>query len=226
MRIAICDDDNRDSSATKETIARFDSGLNCDVYSSAVDLLSAMNSIFYDLVFLDIEMDALNGYDAAKQIMARDDKPLVVFVTKSSQYTIQGYEVAFRYLMKPVSDEAMEKVLKAAMEEILPQKIVIDINGTNLILSVKEIYYFEIYGHNVDIITKDRTYKCRNSLRSIEEMLNGCPFIRPHNSFLVNMEYIVGTSPTEISMKNGRKISLSRKKKDEVYKALHQYLKR
>lgn len=226
MKIAICDDDDRDIIATKEAIARFDAGLTYDVYHSALDLLRALDNTFYDLIFLDIEMDALNGFDAAKRIMAGEQKPLIVFVTKSSQYTIQGYEVAFRYLMKPVSDEAVEKVLKAAFAEILPQKILIDISGRNYVLSVKDIYYFEVYGHNVVVKTKDRTYEYRNTLKNIEEMLKGSPFIRPHNSFLVNMEHIVGTAPTELIMKDGRKISLSRKKKDEVFKALYQYLKR
>lgn len=226
MKIAICDDDDKDISVTKEYISRFDAGLMCDTFNSAVDLIRALQTNFYDLIFLDIEMGALNGFDAATKIIAQNEKPLIIFVTKSSQYTIQGYEVAFRYLVKPITYENLEKVLKAALEHILPQKIVIDINGKNHVFSVRDIYYFEIYGHNVKIRTSDQTYECRNSLKNIEDMLSGCPFIRPHNSYLINMEYVVGASQTEILMRDGRAISLSRKKKEEVYKALHQYLKR
>ena len=57
-------------------------------------------------------------------------------------------------------------------------------------------------------------------------MLAGSAFVRPHNSYLVNVDYIASASQTELVMSDGTKISISRKKKDEVQRALHQYLRR
>ena len=226
MKIAVCDDDDSDVSVIRDYLARFDASLSCDTFYSAADLLRALRVTFYDLIFLDIEMGSLNGFDAAKLIMEDRDKPRIVFVTKSSKYTIQGYEVAFRYLVKPLHYAEFSKVMKAALEQIVPQKIAIDIDGKDHVFSVSEIYYFEIFGHRIRIITADNAYLCRNSLKNLEDMLNGSGFIRPHNSYLVNADHIFTASQTELVMEDGMKISISRKKKSNVMKSLHQYLKR
>jgi DNA-binding LytR/AlgR family response regulator len=226
MKIAICDDDAADSLLLQEYISRFDTGLTCAVFNSAPVLLDALREDFYDLIFLDIEMGALSGFDAAKLIMEDRDKPLIVFVTKSSKYTIQGYEVAFRYLVKPLHYADFSRVMKAALEQIVPQKVAVDIGGREHLFSVREIYYFEIFGHRVRIRTVDRVYECRNSLKNIEDMLAGCAFVRPHNSYLVNIEHIVTASQTELVMKDGMKISISRKKKDESLRLIYQFLRR
>lgn len=226
MRIAICDDDINDRSKLNDFIHRYDGSLVCDLYSSAVELINALKTAYYELIFLDIEMEKLNGFNAAKLIMGGSDKPLIIFVTHSSKYTIQGYEVAFRYLVKPITYENLEKVLKAALERILPQKMPIDINGKTYFISLKEIYYFEVLDHKVRIHTNHKSYDCRYTLKNIEDMLSASPFIRPHNSFLVNMEHVVSASQAELTMRDELKISISRKKKDEVLKAIHEYLRR
>jgi DNA-binding LytR/AlgR family response regulator len=226
MKIAICDDDKNDMAIIKEFIRKFDASLACDVYLSAVDLIKALETEFYELMFLDIEMKPLNGFDAAVQILKNAEKPLIIFVTNSSKYTIQGYEVAFRYLMKPVTYEQLEKVLAAAIEQIVPKRLMIEINGKNLLISTKDIFYFEVLDHSIKIQMRNNTYEYRGSLKSIEEMLSGSYFIRPHNSFLINLEHVVSASQTEFIMKDNHKIAISRKRKDDVFKALRQYLRR
>jgi DNA-binding LytR/AlgR family response regulator len=226
MKIAVCDDEKCDASRIEEFLTRYNPNLEYERFSSAEDLLKALDHSFYDLIFLDIEMGQMNGFTAAKQIRGGEDKPLIVFTTKSSKYTIQGYEVAFRYLVKPVAYESFSKVLKAALEQLTPQKITVDISGKNFLLSIKDIYYFEVLNHNIKIHTQHGIYDFRDSLKNVEQMLSGGAFIRPHHSFLVNMQHIVSISQADIIMKNNQKINISRKKKDDVLKAFHQFLRR
>ena len=226
MKIAICDDNGSDISIIRDYVGRFDAGLTCAAFQNAEALLDALRTDFFDLIFLDIEMDALNGFDAAQLIMEGRDKPLIVFVTKSSKYTVRGYEVAFRYLVKPTSYEDFSQVMKAAMERIVPKKIAIDIGGKDHIFSVRDIYYFEIFGHRVRFVTADRSFLCRSSLKSIEDKLAGSGFVRPHNSYLVNTEHVATVTPTELVTKDGMRISISRKKKDETLRLIYQYLRR
>lgn len=226
MKIAICDDDVTDLEATLRCISKYDAGLACDTYGSAVALIDALKTTFYDIIFLDIEMHTLNGFDAAKQIMAGKEKPRIIFVTNSTQYTIQGYGVAFRYLVKPISAAAMEEVLTAAFEDLMPRKIALEIGGVNTFFDLKDIYYFEVFSHTIKIITETAVFSCRNSLKNIEELLLGSSFLRPHNSFVVNAAHVVSASQADISMRDGRKIAISRKRKDEVFRALYQYLRR
>jgi DNA-binding LytR/AlgR family response regulator len=226
MRIAICDDDQNDAAVIQDYIGRYDAELSCDVFQSALELMNAHHKEFYDLMFLDIEMKPLNGFDAARLMADNKEKPLIVFVTNSSKYTIQGYEVAFRYLIKPITYEQLETVLKASMEQVVPKKVMIEVNGKNIMVSTKDIFYFEVFDHNVRVRANSSVYDYRESLKNIEDMLSGGNFVRPHNSYLVNLEHVVSTTQSEFIMKDGRVISISRKRKDDVFKALHQYLRR
>jgi DNA-binding LytR/AlgR family response regulator len=226
MRIAVCDDDKRDSTVIKEFIGRFDAGLDCHVFHSATELVDANRREFFDLIFLDIEMKPMNGFEAAKLMFKNKEKPLIIFVTKSSKYTILGYEVAFRYLIKPITYEQLESALNASLEQIVPKKIMIEVGGKNVMISTKDIYYFEVFDHDVRALTKNSAYDYRASLKNIEDMLSGGNFVRPHNSYLVNLEHVISTTQSEFIMKDGRVISISRKRKDDVFRALHQYLRR
>lgn len=226
MRIAICDDEKDELTMLKGFIAQFNPDLHVSSFTSALALLEVLNQELFDLIFLDIEMEPLNGFTAAKLISGSRQRPLIVFVTKSSKYTIQGYEVAFRYLVKPVSYEDFEKVISAAVEQITPRKIIVDINGESQIIATNDIRYCEVSNHTLKIHTQLGSLIIRESLHNMEIMLGGTSFVRPHNSFLINMAYIAGVNKNEILLKNGVKISISRKKKDEFFDILHRYLRR
>lgn len=227
MKIAICDDDINDRLTIEDYIKRYDSNLHIDMFSSAVELMEAFENKFYDLIFLDIQMESLNGFDAAKAIMDKfKDKPLIVFTTRSSKYTIRGYEVAFRYLLKPIQYEVFSEVLTAALKRLNPQKIAISINGNNIILSVKDIYYFEVFDHYTRIYSKDSYNECRYPLKKLEKMLQGCAFGRPHSGYLVNMDYVLSATQSEAILKNGVKINISRHRKDTFLRLFHQSVRR
>ena len=121
MRIAICDDEPRELELLHSFLLRYDTTLPYTLFSSAQDLLDASSSTFFDIIFMDIEMRSPNGYDAAVSLMQNEARPLIIFVTKSSSYTILGYGVAFRYLKKPISYDAFSAVLKLTLEEVVPQ---------------------------------------------------------------------------------------------------------
>lgn len=226
MKLAICDDDKKDLGVIKDYVHKFDDSLDYDEFHSADALLQALKKTEYDMIFLDIEMEPISGFEAAQRIMEKTEKPLIVFVTNSSKYTIQGYEVAFRYLMKPVTYEQVEKVMRAALERIVPKKIMIDVNGKNFMISTRDIYYIEVFDHNVRIRTPNDYYDYRESLKNLEEMLTGGTFVRPHNSYLVNLEHVISTTQSELIMRDNHKINISRKRKDHIFKALHQFIRR
>jgi DNA-binding LytR/AlgR family response regulator len=226
MRIAVCDDDLGDRQHLGAFIERFDADLAVAFYASAEDLLAALATEYYEMIFLDIEMEGLDGFNAAKIITGNEDSPLIVFVTKSSKYTIQGYEVAFRYLVKPVAYDDFTRVMKAALDSLAPRKIALEFNGKNYVVPTKDISYIEILNHNIRVHLENNVFECRNSLKNLEDVLTGSPFVRPHNSFIVNLDHVTSMSQTEIVMKDQTKISISRKKKDDVFKAFHQFLRR
>lgn len=226
MRIAICDDEQKEQALLRAYVERYDSSLSFDLYSSALKLQEAMAETFYDIIFMDIEMEAPNGYEVAKRLMEGPDRPLIVFVTKSSAYTIRGYGVAFRYLRKPVSYAQLSEVLTLALETALPKKLTVTEDGKTLVLSVRDIYYFEIFGHQLTIRTEDRGYTSWCTLGEIMQQLDGSGFAQPHKSYYVNLSHIDFLDKKEIVLTNRERIPLSQRRREEFLTLFQQHLKR
>ena len=140
----------------------------------------------FDLLFLDIEMDDTNGFDAAEELMSGSAKPLIVFVTKSTEYTIRGYDVAFHYLVKPLNEAKFHEVLKRALRLIIPQYFTFSSNGELYRIPVQEILYFESRNYMLFVHTQQQIYKARLSLKEVEPQLSSANFLRIHASFLIN----------------------------------------
>ena len=81
MKIAICDDDIMDLRYIQTLVSEYDSALDTTLFHTAKDLLAAFETKFFDVVFMDIEMEHPNGYEVAEILMQQEDKPLIIFVT-------------------------------------------------------------------------------------------------------------------------------------------------
>lgn len=226
MRIGICDDEQRELKKLQELIEKYDPGFEILLFMSAEQMINSVSFATCDLILLDIEMDGINGFAAAKVVVKMENPPLVVFVTNSSEYTYRGYEVAFRYLVKPVSYEVLANVLDAAIAKISPKKIEITIDGRLIILQIKDILYFEASSHQLAIHTKTEVLKCRMNLSDIEATLPYNCFAVPHKGYLVNLDFVDALEENVLSIKGGLKIPVSRRRKHSFEQALFNFVRR
>ena len=226
MKIAICDDEQSDLKIIDTLIRQYNCSFNITLFHAAKDLLSAYEQDFFDLVFLDIEMEKPNGYKVAKLLIARKEKPLIVFVTNSSEYTLRGYGVAFRYLTKPVDFESISNVLNLALELIVPQKIPITVASKTMLFSIHDIYYVEVVNHNIIVATKTDDYQYRGKLKDIEAQLPSHQFVKPHNSFIVNLAEVAFVTSKLITLTNGKTIPISQRSRKQFELSLAQYVRR
>lgn len=226
MKIAICDDDGADLTRLRDMVKQYDSTLDVTLFSSAKALLDAFAATFYDLVLLDIEMEAPNGYEAACQLMLGQDKPRIIFVTNSGEYTVRGYGVAFRYLTKPVDNALLSQALTAALAQLSPQKITISVDGTVHVLSLREIYYVEVTGHQIHLHLENQEYVFRGNLKEVARQLSGGSFARPHSSFLVNLDKISAVDANSAALTNGAVVPISKRNKKDFELSLVQYVRR
>lgn len=225
MKIAICDDEISELETVVGFLRSYNLALEYATFESAKDLLSAYDNDYYDIVLLDIEMKRPNGYDIAKRLKKLHDPPLVVFVAKSSDYTIRGYEVAFRYLKKPITESAFSRVMNDAMSEIRPKHISITDSRKTTVISVQDIIFIEAFNYYLSVHTVDCEYRVRRSLKSVAEELQLCNFVRPHNSFLVHMPYIQSATSKTIIMQNNVEIPISRNRRAEFEEEFRKYLR-
>lgn len=104
-RIAVCDDEPSELEDIVQSVKRYDVHGDFDIenYTDGAVLLSdlQLKKNFFDLLLLDIEMPS-NGFQIAQTLTQMEKHPLVIFVTKRHEYAVQGYGIAFRYLVKPL----------------------------------------------------------------------------------------------------------------------------
>jgi len=226
MKIAICDDDYLDLEHIHALVKKYNESLDVTLFTKAKDLLSAFSTDFFDLVFLDIEMERPNGYDVAKELMQRKDTPLIVFVTISAEYTLRGYGIAFRYLPKPIIYETLAETLTKALEVMFPKRISIDIPGGKKLIAIHDILYIEVTNHILVLHTSHETYRFRGKLKEIETKLPDTWFSKPHNSFIVNLGRVISTTRTSLKLDNGVIIPISQRNYKSFDRALIQYIGR
>lgn len=226
MKIAVCDDDQQDLDLVCSLVRQYDNHFDLTAFTSAGALMDSFQTVFFDLVFLDIEMESPNGFEVAETLMAQAEKPLVVFVTNSSEYMLRGYGIAFRYLTKPITYESVKTVLDSALEQIIPQKIVLSPKEQTILLSIQDIYYIEIKNHTVMVRTKIGQFEQRGRLKDMEAQLPSAFFSKPHNSYIVNLAEVSSIEAKRLTLTNGDNIPISQRNRKPFELALFQYVRR
>ncbi|MBK8558205.1 MAG: response regulator transcription factor [Lewinellaceae bacterium] len=189
------------------------------------------------LLFLDIEMPMLNGFELLRQCAPLDFK--VIFTTAYDQYAVKAFKFnALEYLQKPVDkDELITAVTKAKRNtnptpaqissvqylknNPTPERIALPVGQELILIEVSDIQYIESDGSYVSVFLKDqkKPIVLSKSLREFEELLNNPDFFRAHNSYLVHLKHIkkiVKTDGGEIVMGNGCSLPVARAKKLEL----------
>jgi len=187
-----------------------------------------------DIVFLDIQMPKINGFEMLELI---EEPPAVIFTTAFEEYAIKAFEAhAVDYLLKPFSKErfakAMEKWLaqsetqqqKKATESLLQsvnelpgqtERIVVKTGTKIKIIPVAELQYIEAADDYVKLHTKDGSYLKNKTMAFFEETLSGLHFVRTHRSYIINVQEITRIDPYEKEahlalLKSGAKIPVSK----------------
>lgn len=227
MRVAICDDEIMDLASLSDALKRYCAkSLKVSSFSNARSLLLGARKTQYDIVILDIEMPGQNGYDAALQLNAVEPKPIIIFLTNSTAYTLCGYGVAFRYLTKPIVDAQLFSAMDAAIREVEANRFVFNMDGGDHVLRLDDIYYLEICDHYTILHTIDCEYSFRATLKDVVSQLPSGYFAMPHQSFVVGFAHIKTSTSKEIRLTNGASIPVSRRKQKEFYAQFHRYLRR
>lgn len=223
MNIAVCDDDKVHIELLKRYLhaAKYlCPKMQVAVFFSGEELLKATLHKKFDIIFLDIKMKKLSGMDTAIEIRKVDCDVIIIFITGLMNYVFYGYKVkAFRYLMKPISEKHFLEAFAEAKKEYHAFKqdlFYFDHKGETIKLNIRDIVYFESQKRVIFIHTKTKTFEFYAKLNDIEGQFKKSSFIRPHQSFLINVEHIDVLSGVNFVMQTGALIPISEKKKKEA----------
>lgn len=221
ISVAVCDDSiiecSRIAGKIKELLD--ETGVPCLIrqFNSGKELLQAQES--FDIIFLDILMDGLDGMKTAELFRRENPDTVLVFVTSSRKYVFDAYEVeAFRYLLKPLEDGQLRKVLGLAVQKAereVQDFLIVNKERQKKKLFLKDIYYFEIKGRLVYVHGKGEILAFYEQIGALEKSLLGRGFFRCHKSYLVNLKYVDVYNRQEIILDNGEKIILAKRRYEE-----------
>jgi len=221
---------------------------SCQDGEAAVAAISRKNP---DLVFLDIQLPKMDGFEVLKSI---DPKriPQIIFATAFDQYAVKAFDHhAIDFLLKPFDDQRFFTALAAAKERILRndsetisdrvqallaylkreevflKRILIKADNRIHIIPVEDIQWFEADGYNIKIFNLTESFKLRKTMKEIEQKLDPRIFLRIHRSYIINMDYIKEIQEWFkgdylVILKSGKKLTISKNYYRKVISRLRQ----
>ena len=226
IRVALVDDEPKSIQSLEWEIHR--TGKEVEVvgkFKEAEEAIHQLGTLGADCVFLDISMPGMDGFRFLEYFPNRDFE--VVFVTAYAEHAIQAIrERAFDYLLKPVDNAELERVLerislKKSQKE--SQKISINRDDQLILIDPEEVLYCESEGSYTHVSTlKDGKILVSKRLKLLEDLFSGQAFFRIHHSFLINLKKVKSyeKSSGKVVLEGGIKLPVSRMKRAGFIEAL------
>ena len=228
MRIAICDDEELYRVELKAILDKLliNVDYNIDTFDDGNRLIESFKAQPYDILFLDIEMPAVDGITLAKSLRAISEKVFIVFLTSHVEYAIEGYEVnALRYLTKPVDIEKLKEVIRYVQEKQgAVRQLIIKEDGEELLINITDVIYIESMNQNVRIVTTKGEHVIRYNIGDFEEQLKNDGFFRSHRGYLISLAKVKKLSKNDVIMEGDVVLPVSRSNVKALKDALYTYV--
>lgn len=228
MNIAVCDDEQDYRRFIMEHIKFYFNDkyidFECSEYDSGESLLSSHKD--FDIVFLDIEMNEMNGIQVTKEINKRSNKTIVFIVTAYHQYLDEAMDLnVFRYIDKPINSKRLYNGLDKAIEYIDNNEIKFRTRDEGIItIDKNDIVSVEVANKKVYVTTIGQKYLVREKMDYFKDNLTATYFVIPHNSYIVNLNYVINFKRNSLLMKSNEIISIAPKKQTEIKKKFMRFI--
>jgi len=240
-KVIIVDDEKAGRKLIKEYLADFKDLILLEEANNGVDAVKIINKFKPDLVFLDIQMPGMTGFDVLTHL---EEMPQIIFSTAYDEYALKAFEVhAVDYLLKPYTKErfakAIEKLPKDKFQNTTesltntllldqtnyPEKILVQHQNKLVTIAINDIIRIEAFGDYSKIITEDKTFLSNFGITQLEEKLKEAIFLRVHRSSIININKIkeldkYGKS-YDITMINKDVVRVSRGYMDVIKKLMY-----
>ena len=234
IKAIIVDDEALGRESLKETLGQFEDIEIINECANGFEAVQAVQQSKPHLIFLDIHMPKLDGFDVVE--LLGKEAPAIIFVTAYDEYALRAFEAeALDYLLKPVSPQRLQKSIHRVRERLnakTPQKMerLIDHHQESMaplsrilirdgihiyIIPVEDIIYIEAQEDYVKFYTEERAYLKLERMSNLAGKLDSQYFCRIHRSYILNINYLVKIEPYSkdsriAKLKNNKSLPISR----------------
>ena len=229
VKIGILEDELNEQQITLKLVYDFFNSNNieceCFVENNAKDFLKH-NFENIDLILLDIIMvGELNGFDVAKKIREQNKRITIIFLTKTVQYAVKGYQVeAFDYMVKPLIYEDFSLKMQVFLKKLINKgrkTHVFKCKDSIVRLKERDILYIDIYKHYLTIYSTEGTYVTRGTMGEIGKELSNV-FSRCSSNCYINLMHLDEIKKDD-AIVNGKCIKITAKYKNKFLEDIALY---
>ena len=230
----IADDEPAARRGVRQLLANFPEFVVAGECRNGAEVLTALETSAPDVVFLDIQMPGIDGFEVIKR-RTIERMPAVVFLTAFDQFAIKAFETeALDYLVKPVSEARFATTIKRLMKRLdsgstapRDETIVVTTSRGATVLHLNEIDWIEAAGNYTQLWVGTRSYFLRESLQLLEERAQKHGFIRAHRRALVRLDSVRELARTRAGasvavLGSGVRVPISRRRSASFIAALRQ----
>lgn len=195
MKILICDDDNFYTQDVFKNVRIIleENNIQSDIETHTNSGMVYSNNGFYDIAFLDVEMQPYSGIEAARKLKSINKNIIIFFITSYEKYLDEAMDInAFRFIKKPLDVKRLRSGVEKALTLIDNTQISFYLKKDNSVVTVSsnDIVYIEIVGRTTEVVLENKKYISTNKIDFWESKLIASFFYRVHKSFIINMKYI------------------------------------
>ena len=232
LKIAIVDDDRKMLEQIEFIIKDYVDDITIDLYNDSLSFFKIANDHYYDIIFLDIQMPQMNGFELASSLREIKYEATIVFIS--------GFEhlVWETFKFKPFGFVRKEK-LKSDIADIFDrtqknsvneETFTIKTTGSVFTVKISKIAYFECMSHDIYVLVHGEKFKIKRNreksitMKSLSVQFENKGFIRVHKSYLVNYKYIHFIDQYKVVLKNNEEIAVNPRNIPEIKKAYQNFM--
>ncbi|MGN0317338.1 MAG: LytR/AlgR family response regulator transcription factor [Lachnospira sp.] len=232
--IAIVDDEKyyqeEIADTIKETLAPFGISAEISVYSNGEELKKACKHTLFDFIFMDLYLGRENGFKLVEKIDGlTSSSTKIVFITSDAVAVFDSFEYRpFDFIHKELLKMRIPKTIKRAIKmDRQNENFEFQYNDVEKSLNYNDIIYVQSDNHYINIVTQNRMYCLRGTLKDYENVFLKHDFVKIHRKYVVNLRYIIKVDDyyDQVILRNNKKLELSRTYKKAVKQMYSDYIR-
>ena len=226
--IGICDDESKWHKAVSDSCSRYldNKGIHYEIFSYMKgEALLQEKDKNIDILFLDVEMESMDGLAVMKAVEKMPNIHNIIFVSSHPEAVWDSFGYKTKgFVTKPFTDEDIVGKLEGIYSKKINDSLLefTDYNGV-VYFRKSDIVLIKSDSNYATIITESDGKVVTCTLKECEKKLNGLPFLRIHRSYIVNLDYVKNMTSSIASMKNGEDLTIGRSYRDQVKKKYQDY---